>query len=45
MEKGYNYLGKDLFYDGVTGHPIEGYIYSGPVSLQNYIIIILISFN
>jgi len=41
MKKGYNYLGKDLFYDGTTGEPIEGYIYSGPVSLHNYVIIVI----
>lgn len=28
----YNYLGKDIFYSGITGEPLEAYIYSGPVS-------------
>lgn len=27
----YNYLGKDIFYSGITGEPLEAYIYSGPV--------------
>lgn len=34
LEKnGYNYHGKDIFYSGLTGEPLEAYIYSGPVSL------------
>lgn len=33
LEKhGYNYHGKDIFYSGLTGEPLEAYIYSGPVS-------------
>lgn len=28
---GYNYLGKDVFYSGITGEPLQAYIYSGPV--------------
>ena len=31
--QGYNYMGKDMFYSGITGEPLEAYIYSGPVSL------------
>ncbi|KAL0117470.1 hypothetical protein PUN28_010353 [Cardiocondyla obscurior] len=31
---GYNYLGKDFFYNGMTGKPLLGYIYSGPVYYQ-----------
>lgn len=32
LEKhGYNYHGKDIFYSGLTGEPLEAYIYSGPV--------------
>lgn len=27
----YNYMGKDFFYSGITGEPLEAYIYSGPV--------------
>lgn len=34
LEKhGYNYHGKDIFYSGLTGEPLEAYIYSGPVSI------------
>ncbi|OWR44164.1 DNA-directed RNA polymerase [Danaus plexippus plexippus] len=35
LEKhGYNYHGKDIFYSGITGEPLEAYIYSGPVYYQ-----------
>ncbi|XP_028173888.1 DNA-directed RNA polymerase III subunit RPC2 [Ostrinia nubilalis] len=35
LEKhGYNYHGKDIFYSGLTGEPLEAYIYSGPVYYQ-----------
>ncbi|XP_011690080.1 PREDICTED: DNA-directed RNA polymerase III subunit RPC2-like [Wasmannia auropunctata] len=33
-KNGFNYLGKDLFYDGMTGRPLTGYVYSGPVYYQ-----------
>lgn len=40
LEKhGYNYHGKDIFYSGLTGEPLEAYIYSGPVSFSLYIFI------
>lgn len=31
---GFNYQGKDFFYSGLTGEPLEAYIYSGPVYYQ-----------
>ncbi|KAH8345506.1 hypothetical protein KR084_006687 [Drosophila pseudotakahashii] len=31
---GFNYVGKDFFYSGITGTPLEAYIYSGPVYYQ-----------
>ncbi|XP_049793782.1 DNA-directed RNA polymerase III subunit RPC2 [Schistocerca nitens] len=31
---GFNYLGKDFFYSGITGEPLQAYIYSGPVYYQ-----------
>lgn len=31
---GFNCHGKDFFYSGITGEPIEAYIYSGPVYYQ-----------
>lgn len=34
FKNGYNYMGKDIFYSGITGEPLEAYIYSGPVYYQ-----------
>ncbi|KAL9707590.1 hypothetical protein quinque_011108 [Culex quinquefasciatus] len=34
FKNGFNYLGKDVFYSGITGEPLEAYIYSGPVYYQ-----------
>uniref|UniRef100_A0A336KW81 DNA-directed RNA polymerase subunit beta n=1 Tax=Culicoides sonorensis TaxID=179676 RepID=A0A336KW81_CULSO len=34
FKNGFNYLGKDIFYSGLTGEPLEAYIYSGPVYYQ-----------
>ncbi|CAD6208297.1 GSCOCG00003306001-RA-CDS [Cotesia congregata] len=34
VKKGFNYLGKDMFYSGITGEPLQAYIYSGPVYYQ-----------
>lgn len=31
VNHGYNYMGKDIFYSGITGEPLQAYIYSGPV--------------
>lgn len=31
---GFNYQGKDMFYSGITGEPLEAFIYSGPVYYQ-----------
>ena len=33
-KNGFNYQGKDFFYSGITGEPLEAYIYSGPVYYQ-----------
>lgn len=32
VKHNFNYMGKDIFYSGVTGEMLESYIYSGPVS-------------
>jgi DNA-directed RNA polymerase III subunit RPC2 len=32
VSHGFNYQGKDFFYSGITGEPLQAYIYSGPVS-------------
>lgn len=34
FKHGYNYMGKDYFYSGITGESLEAYIYSGPVYYQ-----------
>ncbi|KAJ8971880.1 hypothetical protein NQ314_000493 [Rhamnusium bicolor] len=34
IKHGFNYQGKDVFYSGITGEPLEAYIYSGPVYYQ-----------
>lgn len=34
LKHDYNYMGKDIFYSGLTGEPLEAYIYSGPVYYQ-----------
>ncbi|XP_028403072.1 DNA-directed RNA polymerase III subunit RPC2-like isoform X2 [Dendronephthya gigantea] len=34
VEHGFNYDGKDYFTSGITGEPLEAYIYSGPVYYQ-----------
>ena len=31
---GFNYQGKDFFYSGITGEPLQAYIFSGPVSSE-----------
>lgn len=31
---GFHYQGKDFFYSGTTGEPLQAYIYSGPVYYQ-----------
>lgn len=34
IKNGFHYQGKDVFYSGITGEPLEAYIYSGPVYYQ-----------
>lgn len=34
VERGYNYNGKDLFYDGTTGEPMRAYVFAGPIFYQ-----------
>nr|ALK02064.1 RNA polymerase III second largest subunit [Wickerhamiella domercqiae] len=34
VEKGYNYSGKDMLYSGITGDPLEAYIFFGPIYYQ-----------
>lgn len=34
LEKGFNYLGKDYLTSGITGEPLEYYVFMGPVYYQ-----------
>lgn len=34
IKHGYHYQGKDLYYSGITGEPLEAYIYAGTVYYQ-----------
>jgi len=34
IRNGLNYTGKDIFYSGVNGEPLDAYIFSGPVFYQ-----------
>lgn len=34
IRNGLNYMGKDQFYSGTTGEPLDAYIFSGPVFYQ-----------
>lgn len=45
IKHGYNYLGKDFFYSGITGEPLQAYIYSGPVSQIIFMFIYHIHFT
>jgi DNA-directed RNA polymerase III subunit RPC2 len=34
LRNGFNYTGKDIFYSGTSGEPLDAYIFSGPVFYQ-----------
>jgi DNA-directed RNA polymerase III subunit RPC2 len=34
IENGYNYAGKDMLTSGITGEPLEAYVYFGPIYYQ-----------
>lgn len=34
VDHGYNYSGKDMLYSGITGEPLEAYIFFGPIYYQ-----------
>lgn len=34
VQHGYSYVGKDIFHSGITGEPLQSYIFSGPVFYQ-----------
>jgi len=34
IENGYNYAGKEMLTSGITGEPLEAYVYFGPIYYQ-----------
>ena len=34
IEKGFSYAGKDMLTSGITGEPLEAYVYFGPIFRQ-----------
>ena len=34
IEKGFSYAGKDILTSGITGEPLEAYVYFGPIYYQ-----------
>ena len=34
IENGFNYAGKDMLTSGITGEPLEAYVYFGPIYYQ-----------
>ena len=34
IEHGFNYAGKDMLTSGITGEPMEAYVYFGPIFYQ-----------
>lgn len=34
IEHGFNYAGKDMLTSGITGEPMEAYVYFGPIYYQ-----------
>ena len=34
VEHGFNYAGKDMLTSGITGEPLEAYVYFGPIYYQ-----------
>lgn len=34
VENGFSYAGKDMLTSGITGEPLEAYVYFGPIYYQ-----------
>lgn len=34
IENGFSYAGKDMLTSGITGEPLEAYVYFGPIYYQ-----------
>ena len=39
IENGFNYAGKDMLTSGITGEPLEAYVYFGPIYYQVQLVI------
>lgn len=39
VENGFSYAGKDMLTSGITGEPLEAYVYFGPIYYQVGVII------
>lgn len=40
VENGFSYAGKDMLTSGITGEPLEAYVYFGPIYYQVSVLII-----
>jgi len=36
IENGFSYSGKDMLTSGITGEPLEAYVYFGPIYYQKF---------
>ena len=43
IEHGFSYAGKDMLTSGITGEPLEAYVYFGPIYYQVGLTILLIA--
>jgi DNA-directed RNA polymerase III subunit RPC2 len=39
IEHGFSYAGKDMLTSGITGEPLEAYVYFGPIYYQVRVIV------
>lgn len=39
VENGFSYTGKDMLTSGITGEPLEAYVYFGPIYYQVSVLI------
>ena len=43
IEHGFSYAGKDMLTSGITGEPLEAYVYFGPIYYQVSLVCQLVS--
>lgn len=44
VENGFSYAGKDMLTSGITGEPLEAYVYFGPIYYQVRFLVHLASY-